>query len=216
MGYLLFHLRYRPLSMIHETNSRACDCGESRSSLAGAGVVWDNIPLMNAVSRPQWAITLVETLVVGIVLAVGLWLLSGLYDRYLDQARSRQGAAVIRSLDLALGAYYQTCAAWPPGEYDGSAGTALAALAGVPASAEHLEALPVRLLYAADDGRIACRDPWGRRLHYLTALIADTDGKRRVEHNGGRPIFESAGPDGRFGQSTNPATADDIRSDEPG
>ena len=92
---------------------------------------------------------------------------------------------------------------------------ALAALVGVPASVKHLEAIPVRLLYAADDGRIACRDPWGRRLRYLTALIADTEGKRRVARNGGRPIFESAGPDGRFGQSTDPATADDIRSDEP-
>ncbi|HUU84373.1 MAG TPA: hypothetical protein VM243_12790 [Phycisphaerae bacterium] len=175
----------------------------------------DTTAVMNAASRPVRAISLVETLVAGILLALLLWLLAGLYDRYLDRARTDQAVELIAALDRALTQYHETSGAWPQGNFDGTAKEPITALVHIPAAADRLKDVSVKVLHVATDGRIVCRDPWGRRLRYVTDRIADTDLQQRVQRNGGRPIFESAGPDGRFGRAGDAATADDIRSDEP-
>jgi type II secretory pathway pseudopilin PulG len=160
------------------------------------------------------AVTLVEALVAGLVLALGLWLLTGLYERGLDTARTRQAGELLRTLNEALAAYYDAAGAYLPGQPNGSAERVLNAMLEVPASAEVLGKLAVRLLHRRD-GRVQCLDPWGKPPRYVTLQIGEMDLRRRVAHNQGKPIFESAGPDGRFGHTGDAAAADDVRTDEP-
>ena len=81
-------------------------------------------------------------------------------------------------------------------------------------NAEVLGRLDVKLLRFRD-GRPECRDPWGRPVRYVTSRITSPDLRRRVSRHGGA-IFESAGPDSRFGPPGDAAAADDLRTDEPG
>jgi type II secretory pathway pseudopilin PulG len=160
------------------------------------------------------AVTLIETLVAGLVLALVLWLLAGFYARGLDTARVRQARVLLRTLDDALAAYYDEAQAYPPGLPNGVPNEALNTLLQVPASADVLATLDLRLLHMRD-GRPECLDPWGRRLRYASPRIGDMDLRKRVERNGGEPIFECAGPDGRFGHAGDRYSADDVASDEP-
>ncbi|HOQ87252.1 MAG TPA: hypothetical protein PLQ89_16180, partial [Phycisphaerae bacterium] len=98
----------------------------------------------------------------------------------------------------------------------------LALMAGVPAARARLETLPAVLRVApAESARSAgawgsIRDPWGRPLHCLTASSPLAVHRKAVAANQGRPIFISAGPDGRFGFQDVSAASDNIRSDEIG
>ena len=169
-------------------------------------------------SRVARALTVIETVIAGALLALVLWVLSGLYDDMLDRARTAQAFEMIRTLDAALAAYHQAAGAHPPGRHgpDGSAvEDALTVMIRVPESLRVLHGIDLRLLHLHDD-RPVCRDPWGRPLRYLTAGVGDEVLAGRVARHAGRPIFESAGPDGRFGDHDPAAAADDIRSDEPG
>ncbi|MBI4580862.1 MAG: hypothetical protein HY718_14230 [Planctomycetes bacterium] len=58
-------------------------------------------------------------------------------------------------------------------------------------------------------------DPWGRRLRCLTATSPSATHRKAVAANRNRPIFISAGPDGRFGFTDVSAASDNLRSDEP-
>jgi type II secretory pathway pseudopilin PulG len=158
--------------------------------------------------------TLVEALLAALVLALVLWLAAGLYVHELDHARTGQARMMIRTLGAALEAYYDAGQAYPLGGPTGKADRTIDALLQVPASAEIMHQLDARLLHLRD-GRPECLDPWGRPLRYITADIGEMDLQNRVARNNGEPIFESSGPDGRFGHAGNPAAADDIRSDEP-
>ena len=57
------------------------------------------------------------------------------------------------------------------------------------------------------------QDAWGRPLRCLTAASKSPLDREAVAVNGGRPIFISAGPDGRFGTRDIAAAADNLRSD---
>ena len=160
------------------------------------------------------AVTLIETVVAGLVLALALWMLAGLYERGLDSARTRQAGELLRTLNEALAAYHDAAGAYLPGQPNGSAEQVLNALLEVPASAEVLGKLEVRLVHLRD-GRVDCLDPWGKPPRYVTLQIGEMDLRRRVARNQGKPIFESAGADGRFGHAGDAAAADDVRTDEP-
>ena len=159
--------------------------------------------------------TIVEAVVAAGGLGIVLWLLSGWYAEMLDRARANQAADLIRTLDRALAAYSQTCGAYPPGRADGTVDEALEALLSAPRSSALLATIEVKLLRVRD-GRPRCCDPWGRRLRYLTGSIGQAGLRLRVAHNDGRPIIESAGADGQFGDAKDAAAADDISSDAPG
>ena len=159
--------------------------------------------------------SLVETLVAGGLLALVLWVMSGLYGQMLDRARTRQTTALLRSLDAALAAYRDADGHHPLGRSDGSADDALLVMVQVPESLEVLRNIDRKLLRTRDS-RPLCRDPWGRRLRYICSRTRDADLQARLVRHGGAPIFESAGPDGIFGHAGNAAAADDIRSDDPG
>ncbi|MCP4248416.1 MAG: hypothetical protein GY778_15320 [bacterium] len=165
--------------------------------------------------RPRRGVTTVEVLAAALALAVLMWLASGIYDEMLDRARTRQAHRLIRTLATALDAYFQDTDAHPPGDDDGAIPSALQALLSRPDSAKVLGEVDLKLLHVRQ-GRAVCRDPWGRRLRYLSTDIHHPALRRRVEQNDGRPIFESSGPDGRFGDSADTAAADDICSDDPG
>ena len=161
------------------------------------------------------AMTLVEALLAGLGLGVVLWVLSGLYDRGLTTARVRQARELLGTLSEALDAYHDAAGAYVPGWPSGSCEAVFPAMLGVPASAEVLATLDVRLLHL-HNGRPKCLDPWGRPVRYVTSRMADPDLRSRVTRHHGRPIFESAGPDGRFGRGSDAASADDLATDEPG
>ncbi len=159
--------------------------------------------------------TLVEALLSGLVLALAFWVLAGLYEGQLDQARTRQAEVLLAALDEALAAYHAASGAYPPGGPTGSMDDALAAMLQVPVSAEVLARLDLRLWHLRH-GRGECLDPWGHRPRYLTAHVGDPELRARVARCGGRPVCVLAGPDGRFGRISDIASADDLGTDEPG
>jgi hypothetical protein len=113
----------------------------------------------------------------------------------------------------------------PAGRYEADPAAVdrtLVSLAQVPGARAHLEKLPpvlrVKPNGSADSAGAwgSIRDPWGRPLHCFTASSPLAVHRKSVAANQGRPIFISAGPDGRFGFNDVSAASDNIRSDEIG
>ncbi len=104
--------------------------------------------------------------------------------------------------------------------YDGSADAIIAALAAKPASHQILDEItpPLRMQRDASGQEIpgwgTVQDPWGHRLRCLTASSPSAVERQAVAANGDRPIFISAGPNGRFHTAAGTEVADDLRSDE--
>lgn len=168
----------------------------------------------SAFAVPRSALTLVESLLVALILALLLWLTTGLYQRELNVARTRQSRQMLKTLDAALDAYHEATGTYPLGTLHGAADQAIAALLGHPDSGRHLQSLDLALLHMRD-GRPRCIDPWGKRLRFISQQIAQPDLRRRFQANAHKPIFESSGPDQTFGLPNQPPTADDIRTDDP-
>lgn len=103
---------------------------------------------------------------------------------------------------------------------DGSADGIVAILAAMPASRQILDQItsPLRIQRDARGNEVpgwgTVQDPWGHRLRCLTASSPSAVERQAVAANGGRPIFISAGPNGRFHTATGTEAADDLRSDE--
>jgi len=102
-----------------------------------------------------------------------------------------------------------------------SADQVVAALAAVPASRTVVERIPA-VLRVPPQGEVASpnkadwgtvQDAWGRRLECLTATSRSAIARQAVAANHDKPIFISAGVDGRFGRDTYD-DADNLRSDE--
>ncbi|HOA72743.1 MAG TPA: hypothetical protein PL151_11195 [Phycisphaerae bacterium] len=191
-------------------------------------------------------ITLSETLVTAAALAVVLAALGLGTEGIRNDLKRQQAVAMMEILDQALVAYHAQTGAWPvdadsgarpaaaadedadspsPERYEADPAAVdrmLALMAGVPAARARLETLPAVLRVApAESARSAgawgsIRDPWGRPLHCLTASSPLAVHRKAVAANQGRPIFISAGPDGRFGFQDVSAASDNIRSDEIG
>lgn len=103
-------------------------------------------------------------------------------------------------------------------EADQTARRVIGQLASVPEARKILQKVPPLLRGSPEntdepDGDSewdVVRDPWGTPLRCLTVDSASPADQQAVAANGGRPIFESAGPDRRFGM-TDPADQADNR-----
>ena len=177
--------------------------------------------------------TLVETLIAAAVIGVVLAVVTLGMATVRSDLKHNQVGQLLAILDDALSAYHQATGKWPtePGaenegrasaEHDGSADRVIAVLAAEPASRAILDKTrPVlRVIPVADiaDGASelpwgTVQDAWGRPLRCLTAASKSPLDREAVAVNGGRPIFISAGPDGRFGTRDIAAAADNLRSD---
>lgn len=103
----------------------------------------------------------------------------------------------------------------------GSGDRVVAKLAGVPEARAVLQGVPEVLRVPLDIADVSSgelswtvQDPWGQRLVCLTAANPSAMHRKAVAANNNRPIFVSAGPDGRFGLTDVSAASDDLRSDE--
>jgi len=182
----------------------------------------------------QRAMTLAETLVAAAVIGVVLAMVALGVATVRSDLKHGQVEQLLATLDEALSAYHQATSEWPadPGvededrasaEQDGSADRVIAALAAEPASREILDktGLVLRVKPGTDLSTATSesswgtlQDAWGRRLRCLTSASRSPIDREAVAANGGRPIFVSAGPDGRFGTHDIAAAADNLHSDK--
>ncbi|MBN1488563.1 MAG: hypothetical protein JXA69_01495 [Phycisphaerae bacterium] len=157
--------------------------------------------------------TVFEVAIAAAVLGILLFVLAGGARAVRRQAKRNLGITQMTALREALAAYEAATDAYPPAAPDGSAGPAIAALLAVPETAAKLEPLPASL-ELGQDPQAGGLDPWGRPLRYLAADATRERDRAEVAANGGRPLFESAGPDGDFGH-TDPGDDDDnLRSSD--
>jgi type II secretory pathway pseudopilin PulG len=185
-------------------------------------------------------ITLSETLIAAAGVAVLLMVLSLGMHGIRTELKRQQTVALMQTLDRALLAYQESTGAWPvdtklleskrtapdqsraSGLQDGSGDRVISLLAEVPASRVLLETIPAILRPRNDPGPTTrpwaarVRDPWGNSLRCLTAVSPMVLDRQAVAANQNRPIFISAGPDGRFGSKDISGSSDNIRSDETG
>ena len=139
-------------------------------------------------------------------------------------------------MDKALSAYHHATGRWPgdaegatsvdtPPENDGSGDRVIAILRAVPDSQKVLDQIPPIFRVAATSDPLAAgpasqpasstvQDAWGHRFRCITADSPNPAEHDAVAANDGKPVFISAGPDGRFGPQDQPNAADNIRSDE--
>jgi hypothetical protein len=190
-------------------------------------------------NRYRRGVTLSETLVTAATIAVILIVIGLGLEGIRTELKRDQAVELMRTLDQALLAYQQATRHWPvdvgmPAEtlvvradstelQPDPAGTdrVIEAMAGVTASRTVLESLPAALRMQPPQGVVSTpadwgsvQDPWGRRLHCLTSASPLPAHRKAVAANRNRPIFISAGPDGRFGFADVAAASDNIRSDE--
>ena len=170
--------------------------------------------IMQNFRGPMRGMTLPEVVLIAglimVVLAVG----AGLYDHHLNRVKVRQVTVLIDALRRAAAAHAETAGAYPLGRRDDACDPALAVMQKMPGSAAQLQAAGSSLLFLSD-GKLRCIDPWGLPLRYLTVRSELREHRRRVEANGGMPIFESAGPDRDFGDTNSARQGDNICSDDP-
>lgn len=179
------------------------------------------------------ALTLPETLIAGVILAVVLLAVALGVSNVRSGLKERQVKELLALLDQAVGAYHKATGAWPSDtmplrkapaadQDEGSGDRVIATLAGVLAARLQLERIrPIFRVAAVDPVPPATTQPawgtvqdaWGHRLRCLTAASPAPSDQETVAANAGRPIFVSAGPDGDFGTIEIAAAADNIRSD---
>lgn len=158
-------------------------------------------------------LTLVEMAVVVLLLGIALFLLAGLARTTRRQAKRQLAVRMLCALDEAMTLYIQHYKSPPPGDPDGSADRAVAALLNYDPSNVRLADLPsvLRRNQAMTEALV---DPWGTPLRYVTADHASAMMRNRITANAGRPIFDSAGPDRRFGPAEGRSEGPDIWGEE--
>lgn len=182
--------------------------------------------------------TLTEALVVGLVLTIALAIAALAIAGIRGDLKRRQAWELLATLDKALTAYYRQTGEWPanaataasaparwivppnragergdPAPSEVMADRVIAILDSVPASQELLNRIPP-VLQTHQGGQRRLQDPWGRRLRCLTLASPAAVDFQAVLANGNRPIFISAGENGRSAGATPAEVADDLRSDE--
>jgi len=193
-------------------------------------------------SHRRRGITASETVVVAVGVGVLLVVVALGMEGIRTDLKREQAVMLMATLDRALLAYGQSTGSWPMSDDPAAAGLPagqvaaggtrieadpalvermLQQMAGVAASRKVLDSLPEVLrvspeLAADSSGPLwgSVQDPWGRRLHCFTASSPLATHRKAVAANRNRPIFISAGPDGRFGFHDVTAASDNIRSDE--
>lgn len=183
-------------------------------------------------TRQSRAMTLSETLIAAAGLGLLLVVAALGISRIRSDLKHQQVQELLSALDDALFAYHDATGEWPTeagaGQGDRSpwsgdaardhglraAEKVIQALTTLPASRSVLERVPGVLRIGeqdAGDGRWeSVQDSWGHPLHCLTAASPSESDRQLVEANGGRPVFVSAGPDGRFGTDDPAARADNV------
>jgi len=155
--------------------------------------------------------TLVEMAVVVLLLGIALFLVAGLARTTRQRAKRELTVRLLCALDDALKAYMARYKSPPPGTADGSADEAIAALLAHGPSSAKLDGLPSVLRRTEAKTLV---DAWGTPLRYVTADHASPELRRRVAANGGRPIFDSAGPDRQFGPTQARPDGPDLWGEE--
>ena len=156
---------------------------------------------------------LVELAVAVLLLGIALFLLAGLVRTTRQQAKRDLTVRLLCALDGAVSAYAGQHGVPPPGQPDGSAARALAALLACERSRAPLANLPPVLRRTHDESQTLV-DAWGNPLRYVTSLHASADLRARVATNRGKPIFDSAGPDGQFEPNKPRTDGFDVWGDE--
>lgn len=168
------------------------------------------VPAMSPSQEPRAAMTLVEMAVTVTIIGFGLFLLVGWTNAQRLAARKDLAVRLLTDLDKCLARYHRTAGSYPQSSGPHSATWATTALLDHDKTRPILEALPPSLWLGP--GKKNLVDPWGMplRYHYDPALSPF------VRANGGRPVFESAGPDRDFGDDDPARLGDNLRSDDPG
>ena len=154
--------------------------------------------------------TLVELLLTYVLLALLLVLMVGVSEYVQRQARRQLAEDMVLTLRETLLAYHASVGRFPGGWADGESTAAITVLLGEPACARVLQDWPVTLSAPRQPAHYV--DPWGRSFRYLTTA-SGAEHRERVTMDGGVPIFESAGPDGDFGDTDLQAREDNLASD---
>jgi len=182
------------------------------------------------------AVTLTETLIIAALLAVVLMIIALGTEKVRSDLKHQQVWELLATLDEALSAYYRSTGHWPkcddktPGNESqqleqgdmqtGIHECVISAMASVDKSQEILSRIPIKLRLVdnpEDRQRTHFRtvqDAWAKRLRCITARSASHIDRQAVAANNGKPIFISAGTDGRFGDQDVVYAADNLRSDE--
>ncbi len=155
--------------------------------------------------------TLVELAVLLLLLGIALFVTAGLVRTVRERARNDLAVRLLCAMDEALGVYMQRYEQPPPGEPNGASRRALAALLAYGPSSVRLDFLPQSL---RGGDALPIVDPWGTPLRYVTEQHQDEVMRARVITNGGRPIFDSAGPDRQFSSEERRPEGSDIWGEE--
>lgn len=177
----------------------------------------------------QSGMTLSETLIAAVVLAVALTVAALGVATARNELKHRQTRELLATLDEALSMYYEATNGWPTdpvpeapgraapsGKMTSSGDRVIGIITSVSASRETLERAP-RVLRVDLEGQPwgTLQDAWGWRLRCLTGAESIPEAERRaVAANGGRPIFISAGVDGDFGMTDPAAAGDNLQSND--
>ena len=154
--------------------------------------------------------TLIEMTITVFATGVALFLLTSWMSMMRQDSKRDLALRMLWDLDHALARYRRATGFYPVTRGAGSDIPEVIDLLDHEKTRPILDAFP-RSLWRGRPRRHLV-DPWGTRLRYYPPDSKDA----KVRANGGRPIFESAGPDRLFGDGDLSASGDNLRSDDPG
>jgi hypothetical protein len=154
--------------------------------------------------------TFLEMNIAVLVLGGSLFLLAGWMRREREAAKHDLAVRMLVDLDKALVRYQRAEGQYPQTFGPDSAISVTVILADHERCRPILDSLP-NCLWERRQRRVLV-DPWGMPLRYHSEKSKHPE----VAANGGRPVFESAGPDRDFGDLDPSAVGDNLRSDDPG
>ena len=160
-------------------------------------------------ARRHDAMTLVEMAIAILLVAGGLYLLTGWTNGFHEKAKRDLAIRLLGDLDKALSRYHRATGAYPPSSDPFSAMTATVYFLDLDRTRPILEALPAGLWRGP--GKRILTDPWGTPLQFQGNSTSPL-----VRANSGKPVFVSAGPDRDFGDTDPAKLGDNMRSDDPG
>jgi type II secretory pathway pseudopilin PulG len=162
---------------------------------------------VQAYGRP--ALAALEAVLLLLIVAAALALLAGQAESARNRLRQDLATRQLAALREALAVYYLHTGSFPAGRPDLAANDAFRTMQALPSCRPVLADWPAPAMTLPD---AEPADPWRSAYRYIAS---DNDRSGQVADNGGWPFFVSAGPDGDFGDSANPAAeTDNRRTDE--
>lgn len=145
-----------------------------------------------------------------VIVAAALALFAGQAESARNRLRQDLASQQLAALREALTVYYLHTGSFPAGRPDLAANDAFRTMQALPPCGSVLADWPAPAMIQPE---AEPADPWRSTYRYIAP---DNDKSGQVSDNGSWPLFISAGPDGDFGDSTDPAAeADNRRTDEP-